>query len=181
MLWNMLGGEFFRVLMIFLLRKALLGRRASLPVDWANGGPKNGGRGAQLMTWYQIYQPTRPEQWKKTWLPSLKLTFWQIEQKWCGKKVTANFHRKSSCDFQPESFRTRLGVGRAHRGWFAEHFERWFVGGLDNPLLGCTVWCVSKKERKNGHLDYFLKIWGMDMQWWFGILLSFTQILGILV
>ena len=39
----MLGGEFFRVLVASandFPRKALLGRRASLPVDWANGGPK---------------------------------------------------------------------------------------------------------------------------------------------
>ena len=95
-----------------------------------------------------------------------------------GKKSTANFHRKSSCDFQPESFRIQIDVGRAYRGWFAEHFQRWFVGSLDNPLLGCTVWCVSKKERKNGHLDYFLKIWAMDIQWWLGISLSFTQNFG---
>lgn len=72
----MLGGEFFRIFlilrMISLLRKALLGRRASLPVDWANGGPKTAVRGLN----YDMIPTYTPEAMKKTLLPSLELAFW---------------------------------------------------------------------------------------------------------
>ena len=95
--------------------------------------------------------------------------------KMIGKKVTANFHRKSSCDFPAGCFLSCfLKAFNSARCWQSmprmtcRALWKMICGKPRQPPLECTVWCASKKERKNGHLDYFSKLdeWKYTLMIW---------------
>ena len=144
MLWKKIGGWVFPYFLWFRAEESLVGTSCQSSGGLGQWWTQNGGFLGAADDMIATHTPGAMEKNLVTLPETNILVSWT--RNYVGKKSNQSFIGDRAAIFLPESFRIPIDVGRAYRGWFAEHFERWFVGSLDNPLLGCTVWCVSKKE-----------------------------------